>query len=465
MDDDHIAAGAGVGLTVAKLPGVPHTRIHALILAAGAGTRLRPLTEYMAKCLVPIAGRPLLEYWLDALVRIGVRDIWVNSHAHPEQMRALLARMNARVASVRLHEVYEPELLGSAGTIAANPDIGVGADAVIVIYADNLSTLDLGAMRVFHQAHAAQFTMALFHAPNPRACGIAELGAGQQIVAFTEKPQQPAGDLANAGVYFVSAQMYREIAALHAFDMGFDVIPRLLGRMHGYLHTGYHRDIGTPEAYARAQADAPALLRHWGQDAAGRRRAVFFDRDGTLIEHVHYLDDPADVSLVDGCGVALRRLRDAGFALVIVTNQTAVGKGLLDEATLTRIHQRMFDVLADQDVCIDALYYCPVAGEGTDRTRIEHPDRKPGPGMLLRAADELNLCLARSYMLGDMISDVLAGEHAGCRASLLLRGTAEAGAADSGGGHAPFDCLGDAVDWILADAAVADALLAPSGED
>jgi len=442
-----------------------HMRINALILAAGAGTRLRPLTEHVPKCLVPIAGRPLLEYWLDALARIGVRSIWVNSHAHPEQMRALLARINARVASVCLHELYEPELLGSAGTIARNPDIVHGADAVIVIYADNLSTLDLGAMRTFHQAHAAPFTMALFHAPNPRACGIAELGAGQRIVAFTEKPPQPRGDWANAGVYFVRAQMYREIAALRAFDMGFDVIPRLVGRMHGYLHTGYHRDIGTPAAYALAQAEAPALLRRWGQDSAGRRRAVFFDRDGTLIEHVHYLDDPAGVSLVDDCGVALRRLRDAGFVLVVVTNQTAVGKGLLDEATLTRIHRRMFDLLADQDVCIDALYYCPVAAEGTDRTRIEHPDRKPGPGMLLRAAAELNLCLARSYMVGDMISDVLAGEHAGCRASLLLRSTAEAGAANSGSRYAPLSDLGEAVDWILADTAVADALLTTSGED
>jgi D-glycero-D-manno-heptose 1,7-bisphosphate phosphatase len=180
---------------------------------------------------------------------------------------------------------------------------------------------------------------------------------------------------------------------------------------------------------------------------------------------VHYLDDPADVALVRDCGIALRRLRAAGFALVVVTNQPVIGKGLLDVATLARIHQRLFDLLAEEAVCIDALYYCPVAGAGGDRTRIEHPDRKPGPGMLLRAADELQLCLARSYMVGDMISDVLAGENAGCRASLLLQGVAGPEVTDISTRIPAFDHLGEAVDWILADTIAADALLALRGEE
>lgn len=397
---------------------------NALILAAGVGSRLRPLTDRIPKCLVPIAGRPLLAYWIDALTRVGVRDIWINTHAHAEQVRALIAQYNRRDSGVRLQECHEPDLLGSAGTVAANPQIADGAGEVIVVYADNFSVLDLRSMLAAHSAHSAEFTMALFASPNPRSCGIAELDDQDRVVAFVEKPEVPRGNLANAGTYVVSAEVYREIAALRAFDFGFDVIPRYVGRMHGFRHTGYHVDVGTQETYQQACAAAADLLAPMGQTPDGRRRAVFLDRDGTLIEHVHYLNDPEQVRLVTDCGAVLRDLRDAGFAIVVITNQAAIGKGLLDSATLALIHERMFELLAAEGVTIDALYWCSEAGASRDRSVVEHPDRKPGPGMLLRGATELGLAVERSYMVGDMLSDVLAGDNAGCRASLLVDGGA-----------------------------------------
>jgi mannose-1-phosphate guanylyltransferase len=103
-------------------------------------------------------------------------------------------------------------------------------------------------------------SMALFHAANPRACGIATLDAEARITDFMEKPEHPASDLANAGLYVLDAAAWREVADMGAFDFGFDVLPRFVGRMRGYAHDGYHRDIGTPEALAQAEADAPALF-------------------------------------------------------------------------------------------------------------------------------------------------------------------------------------------------------------
>jgi D,D-heptose 1,7-bisphosphate phosphatase len=383
----------------------------AIILAGGLGTRLRPLTDTLPKCLVPIAERPLLDYWVDALARAGVGSARVNNHAHPEQVRAFVEGVTAS-GRLELVESYEPQLLGSAGTIAANADLADGADAVIVVYADNFSDVDLAAMLAFHRSHDDPFTMLLFRAPNPKACGIAELDAEGRVVSFVEKPAEPKSNLANGGVYIVDADAYREIAAMKAFDLGFEVLPRFVGRMRGWAWEGYHLDVGTHEALEQARRDAAHVFR--------KRPAVFLDRDGTLIEQVHYLADPEKVRLLAATGEALRKLKAAGYALVVVTNQSAIARGMLTLEGLETIHVEMNRQLAGEGVALDAIYFCPEAPAGDDRTVVEHGDRKPGPGMLLKAARDLGLDLGRSWMVGDMISDALAGINAGCQGSLLV---------------------------------------------
>jgi len=150
------------------------------------------------------------------------------------------------------------------------------------------------------------------------------------------------------------------------------------------------------------------------------RPAVFLDRDGTLIESVHYLAQPEKIVLIDGVGCALNRLREQGYLLVLVTNQSAIGRGLLTENAYEAIHAEFCRQLRAFNIELDGHYFAPHAPNGTDRTIEEHPDRKPAPGMLLRAAKDLGIDLSRSWMIGDMISDVLAGRHAGCRASILV---------------------------------------------
>lgn len=398
-------------------------RTRALLLAGGLGTRLRPLTDQIPKCLAPIAGKPLLDYWVDRLNDAGISLARINTHAHAGQVRDYITRVNER-RRLTLVESHEPELLGSAGTVAANADLADQADLILIVYADNLSDVDLGSFIRFHQSHDDPFSMMLFRAANPRACGIAELDREGRIVSFVEKPQNPSSDLANAGLYAVDAQAYREMAALKAFDLGFDVLPRFVGRMRGWLWGGYHLDIGNHGALERARADAPGVFPSAATDPGSRRRGVFLDRDGTLIEHVHYLDDPSRVRLSPGAADALKRLRRSGFARVVVSNQSAVGRGKLTLARLGEIHAEFERQLACEGASVDAIYYCPDAPMGDDRTVIENPNRKPGPGMLKQGADELGLDLARSWMIGDLISDVLAGLNAGCRSILLQTGQA-----------------------------------------
>lgn len=144
------------------------------------------------------------------------------------------------------------------------------------------------------------------------------------------------------------------------------------------------------------------------------RPAVFLDRDGTLNVDRAYLTRPEELQLLPGVGAALKMVQAAGFACVVVTNQSAVGRGMMTEADLQRVHEELSRQLAEAGVVLDGIYAC-TAGPG------EHPDRKPAPGMLLRAATELRLELARSWMIGDSLRDILAGQSAGCRGCVMVR--------------------------------------------
>jgi NDP-sugar pyrophosphorylase family protein len=232
--------------------------VRVLLLAGGLGSRLRPLTDVVPKCLVPIAGRPLLDHWFDRFAEAGLRDVRINTHHLPELVRAYIERMNQR-GRFRVRESFEPRLLGSAGTVRANRDLADDAGACLIVYADNLSDVDLRRLLDFHRAHGGPMTMMLFRAANPERCGIAELDGDGRIVSFVEKPERPPSNLANAGLYVLTPEAYREVSDMGAFDLGFDVLPHFVGRMRGWIWDGYHLDIGTPEALQRAQADAHRL--------------------------------------------------------------------------------------------------------------------------------------------------------------------------------------------------------------
>ncbi len=229
--------------------------VSAVLLAAGFGTRLRPLTDHVPKCLVPIAGRPLLDYWFDRLEEAGIRDVLINTHHHADQVEAHVARVSAR-GPLSVVTTHEPKLLGSAGTVTANRDFVQSGDDCLIIYADNLSDVDLAALVAAHRAHDDPITMTLFHAPRPEQCGIAQLDGSARIVGFVEKPTNPTSDLANAGVYALAGTAFHEIADMNAFDLATDAIAAFIGRMRGWIWEGYHRDMGTHEALRQAEIDA-----------------------------------------------------------------------------------------------------------------------------------------------------------------------------------------------------------------
>lgn len=177
------------------------------------------------------------------------------------------------------------------------------------------------------------------------------------------------------------------------------------------------------------------------------RRAVFLDRDKTIIGDPGYISRPDLVQLLPGAADAIRRFRAAGYQVLVVTNQSGVARGLVTEDQLKRIHDRLCSLLRDQGAELDAIYYCPYldAPEATVASyRRWSPLRKPEPGMLLKAAADHQLDLAHSWMIGDGVRDVEAGRRAGCRSILLIGGNREdtpapgSNADDPAKGHADF---------------------------
>jgi mannose-1-phosphate guanylyltransferase len=231
--------------------------MRAILLAAGLGTRLRPLTDTVPKCLLPIDGRPQLWYWLDLLRKHGVDRVLVNTH-HLADDVAHYVRTEPLPVEVTL--AHEPVLLGSAGTVRANRAFVAGEETFVIGYADTLIQADLSAMYRFHKALNVLATIGLFHAPVPSACGIAEVDARGIVTSFVEKPRAPKSDLAFAGIMMCSPAMIDLIPDRFPCDLGSEVLNRLVGSMGGWDMGGaYVRDIGTQESYALAQEEIAAM--------------------------------------------------------------------------------------------------------------------------------------------------------------------------------------------------------------
>jgi mannose-1-phosphate guanylyltransferase len=235
----------------------------ALLLAAGMGTRLRPITDTVPKCMVPVMGRPLLDYWLDLLGPAAEFDeIIINTHYLPEPVRGHVANSPYRS---KITLVHEDALLGTGGTLMANLPRLIGSDALIA-HADNLTLFRLADfVQAFEQRPTGCVaTMMSFDTDSPQTCGILELDAEGVVQGFHEKVANPPGTLANAAVFMFSNAALgtiRDIGKQCVSEISLDIVPRLLGRMNTWQNTTYHRDIGSPSALSAAQTEFPGIYK------------------------------------------------------------------------------------------------------------------------------------------------------------------------------------------------------------
>jgi len=220
-----------------------------LLLAAGLGSRLRPLTNVVPKCLVTIKGRPLLDIWLERLSAVGMGPFLINTHHLSQQVEAYVKA--SRFAD-QIELVHETRLLGTAGTLLANLDFFANEECLL-IHADNYCLADFKAFLRAHRDRPAEciMTMMTFRTSNPSTCGIVELNKEGVVVGWHEKVSDPPGNLANGAIYLLSVEAVNTLRTQFqsAQDFSVDVVTQLVGRIYSYETNGTFLDIGTPQNY------------------------------------------------------------------------------------------------------------------------------------------------------------------------------------------------------------------------
>ena len=233
--------------------------MRALLLAAGLGTRLQPLTDHIPKCLIEIGGKPLLEYWITMLYNGGVYPLLVNLHHHADKVSNFIYNSPYREF---VTTVYEKKLLGTGGTLLINRGF-FGDEPLMLVHADNLSIFDVQAFVNSHlnRPDGCEMTMMTFKTPTPHTCGIIETDDKGCVQAFHEKVVNPPGDIANGAVYIVEPSIFNYLEGLNKefIDFSTEVIPDYMGRINTFYNNVYHRDIGTIESYEMACREFPEI--------------------------------------------------------------------------------------------------------------------------------------------------------------------------------------------------------------
>ena len=234
----------------------------AILLAGGIGSRLRPITDTIPKCLVPIHGQPLLDIWLEQLTAHHIGPFLVNTHYLPEQVEHYIEQSLYRESVTLAHE---PQLLGTAGTVWANRE-WIGDEPFMLVHADNYCLCDFGSFVESHHLKPpdALMTMMTFQTDTPESCGILEMNDAGAVVRMHEKTKHSFGNTANAAVYIIDPGVFTmgDFLCNPPSDFSVEVIPKLLGRIVAWANTGYHEDIGTPETYQKVNSAEVTIRRH-----------------------------------------------------------------------------------------------------------------------------------------------------------------------------------------------------------
>ncbi len=415
----------------------------AIILAGGAGTRLRDRLGDLPKPMIPIpaGGPPLLEHQVQLCRRHGFLDLVFFVHYRADLIERHFG--DGSKWGVRIRYVTETQPLGTAGAVLAG--FNLLAERFLVLYGDTMANVDLERLWKAHAASSADATLLLHPNDHPLDSDLVEISSNSLVIGFHHRPH-PAGvwrqNLVNAALYVLERSALDAarpaLPATGVIDFGQHVFPAMLQqgrRLLGYNSPEYIKDIGKPERYDRVcrELQNGTIAR---SSLAVKQRAVFLDRDGTLIVDRDNLRDAEGLELLPGVGSAVHDLNHHAWRTVVITNQPVIAKGWCTEAGLQRIHNKLETLLGIEHAFLDRIYYCPHhpdAGFPGERPelKIRCACRKPATGLIDRAAAELNIDLARSWLIGDTTTDLQTARNAGLR-SILVR----TGAAGADGRHA-----------------------------
>jgi len=404
----------------------------AIILAGGLGTRLRSAVAELPKAMAPIAGQPFLSYLLRFLESNGLRRVVLATGYRNEAIRDFFGNQYGK-----LQIVYsvEEEPLGTGGALLrALPCI---EDAfAFVVNGDTFLRLDYRKMAsVLDGYPGARVVVALRHVQDAGRYGSAVV-VEDRIQRFQARGTTGPG-LINGGCYLVRRDLFANYSTPVKFSWEADFLEARAAELQpiAFRCDAPFIDIGVPEAFEQAQTLIPSWIppktppgslmdarlghdRLW-RDLRVRRfpeptPALFLDRDGVMVEEKIYLSDPSQVQLLPGIPELISAARARGMAIVEITNQAGIAHGVFEWSDFVQVENRLSELLAERGVAVDAVFACPFHEQGRQPFKVmDHPWRKPRPGMILEAASLLNLALGESVLVGDKLSDMQAGRAAG----------------------------------------------------
>lgn len=413
--------------------------MEAIVLAGGFGTRLRPCVDDLPKPLAPVGGRPFIEYLLDYLYANGVHRAVISTGYMAEKIEAAIG---GRYRGMTVEYSREDSPLGTGGGIKKALKKCVDED-VVVINGDSFFDVDLFEMKKFHADSGYPVTLAAKFIENAYRSGLLEFESGK-LCGFRENGIAPSGHI-NGGIYFIKRNFIEQIDE-EKFSFEKDVLANSKFDIGVFESGGYFIDIGIPEAYQLAQEHKEKLV------SKRVRRAVFVDRDGTINKDTVHLYRKEEFEFLPGADKAIADLKKKGYLVIVITNQAGIAKGLYKSEDVDILHGYIDSLLAEKYSAIaDGYYYCPHHPEAViEKYRLECPCRKPNPGLILKAAEDfaktgIEIDLSRSYMIGNRVSDVLAGVNAGTGCNILI-GSDEADS--NGAASAAYGSLSEAANNI-----------------
>ena len=419
-----------------------------VIMAGGKGTRISSVASDIPKPMIKVEGIPVLEREIECLKNQGFCDIILTvSHLGNIIMDYFgdgsgNSPVTGEPFGVHIDYYFEEEPLGNAGALFKIKD-KLTSD-FLLLNADAMFDVDFNRFVAFHRKHGGLVT--LFTHPNSHPYDSGLIIANKNGVVekwLTKEEERPTyyKNRVNAGLHVINPKVL-ELVGINADSVGkvgvdgkpvkVDLDRQLLkplagtGKMFCYDSPEYVKDMGTPERYYSVCKDCKEG-RISAKNLKNKQKAIFLDRDGTINKYVGFLRNINDFELIDGVAEAIRKINESGYLAVVVTNQPVVARGEVSFEELEEIHSKMETLLGKEGAYLDAIYYCPhhphkgYEGERPE-LKIDCDCRKPKPGMLLKAAEDFNIDLSKSWMVGDGENDIQAGINAGCKTVLLSNG-------------------------------------------
>lgn len=395
-----------------------------VIMAGGKGTRISSIASDIPKPMIKIDGKPVLEHEIECLRMQGFNDIIITvSHLGNIIMDYF---GDGKAFGVNIEYYFEEEPLGNAGALFKIKD--KLTEDFLLLNADAVFDIDFNKFVSYHKEKGGLVT--LFTHPNshPYDSGLIiadDNGAVLNWLAKEDDRPKYYRNRVNAGLHVISPNVLDVVIDTPKIDLDRQLLKPLsgTGRMYVYDSPEYVKDMGTPERYESVTRDfVNGIVK--GKNLSNKQKAIFLDRDGTINKYVGFLRDIDEFELLDGVADAIKEINKSGYLAIVVTNQPVIARGEVTYEELNLIHSKMETLLGNEGAYLDAIYYCPhhphsgYEGE-IPELKFDCDCRKPKPGMLLKAANDYNIDLSQSYMVGDSENDVAAGNAAGCNSVLL----------------------------------------------